>query len=276
MRNWTTSGRIKIERAYEHIRHLEAEVAAFRKSRPYRVFRERYIEGDPVNLSRFHIRVIRDVDPRWGAIAADTVHNLHVALDHLWQRAIYGNRHVRRDYFPASSGLANAKKPRSGGKESGRLKTAFEILRDNDAFKVGNVYWTIRCFDDADKHDTLHLAASQIQGFDMRGVEGHLMPIALHPSDWRVIEDGAEVYTYSHECLHEGIVQPLNLDDPAFEWTGCVRGESDLDNETDLAFEVTFGKGEVLEGEPVVPTLEHMAQAVLGLAELFVAAKLLD
>src|ERR1035437_9340762 len=99
IREWTTSGEVKNARADEHIKNLEDEIRAFRKRRPYLVVPKYNPEG--WNGTQFVVTVAEDIDPRWSAIVADAVHNLHVALDHLWQRGLYGVGHKSRDHFPA-------------------------------------------------------------------------------------------------------------------------------------------------------------------------------
>jgi hypothetical protein len=99
VRKWSTSGRVKIERAYEHIAEFERELAAFRDTRPYRVIRESDSDDHPSGML---VAIQADPMPiRFSTITADCIHNLHVALDHLWQRATLGPGSSKRNYFPA-------------------------------------------------------------------------------------------------------------------------------------------------------------------------------
>ncbi len=251
MREWAISGRVKIDRADEHINHLDAEVRAFKARRPYRVVHE----VDP--QTQWHHFVVREIEPipiLWSAIAADAVHNLHVALDHLWQRAVHGPRSVARDYFPAFENPESAK-ARFRGKEHGPLKRAVDLLKSVDAFEVDNPFWALRCMDDADKHDTLALVACRLDSYtmDLTRMFPDQEPVMfghyISEDDLAIIEHGTLLYS----------LPP-------------TKSKMDVDHE--LAFEIAFGESEVLPGEPVVPTLKYLSAAVEGLAGAFVAAGL--
>jgi hypothetical protein len=255
MREWATSGRVKIDRASEHIRNLESEIAGFRARRPYFVIPQRNPDG--WEGTRFVVSA-EQIPARWSAIAADAVHNLHVALDHLWQRAIYGTRSGRHDHFPAFPNPERAK-ARFKGNEQGRRKTAVGILYQVKAFEVGNPFWCIRCFDDTDKHDTMTLVACPIQNvrvdlFKMLNKFsdelGHgIFDLTFPPEAVRVLEDGAELYL---------------LAGPPPE----------MEVEHEIDFEVAFGESEVLKREAVLPSLRNLTAAVANLATNFEASGL--
>jgi len=281
MRKWSTSGRVKIERAKEHIRRLDAEILAFRDMHPYQIFRHLDAHLDPREGLCYCVRVVHDIDPHWGAIAADAIHNLNVALDHLWQRALYGTRGVRHDHFPAFPNPEKAK-VRFRGKENGSCKRAVDLLWSIYAFEIGNPFWRIREFDDADKHDTMVLAACQIQGFHV-DLAGTPMPLNLARESWRILKDGAPLYTVEPRTEDGGriLCYPfpqvrIVINDQFMPWNDFVRAADQMNVSTDLAFAVTFGESEVLEREPVVPTLSHMAASVDGLSKVFLAAGLID
>jgi hypothetical protein len=244
MRDWASSGGVKIERAYEHIRNLEAEISAFRKGRPYRIRPEPNDEHGEVLV----IRAREAIPLPWSAIASDAVHNLHVALDYLWQRSIHQHGHVWRDKFPAFRD-AKSFKARFKGKEKGRVKTAVDIFRAAKTYKVGNPFWDIRCFDDADKHDTMVLVACRLSGarldFPRDNVSIRITPSA---EQFFVIEDGTVLSTL-----------PI--------------GKMEMDD--DIAFEIAFGEGEVLKRQPVIPTLKNLAASVDSLVAAFKAFDLI-
>lgn len=254
MRTWTASGKLKIARAYKHIGDLELRLELFRESRPYRVVHEANGQGGVNGVIRARRAIPTDI----AVISADAVHNLNVALDHLWQRAIHGRRSRRKDHFPAYACPEGAK-TRFRGKEKGRMKEVVDLLFRSNAFEVGNPFVRIRDFDDADKHDTMMLVACALSDYAIttERVGGSPLPLwtvrqSDTPTALRPVEDGAVLY---------GV--------PAT--TSKVYEDHDL---TD--FEVTFGEGGVLQREAVLPTLKHLAQAVDGLAAAFTAAGLLD
>jgi hypothetical protein len=252
MRNWESSGRIKIDRANEHIRHLEVEVEAFRKRRPYPLVREAY---DNRYGTGFVVHVREEIPPTWSAVAADAVHNLHVALDYMWQRAIYGPKSGRHDQFPAFPN-PEAAKARFQGKEKGRCKTAVDILKAGGTFKEGNALWDIRCFDDADKHDTMVLVAHFLTGFM---IDAAGFPDFVPPANWIMVPGPS---------LRQGVIE-----EGAILYATTPMPEVDVNPE--LTFEIAFGESEVLNGQAVVPTLKNLAKVVESLETAFVEFGLL-
>jgi hypothetical protein len=253
VRDWASSGRVKIERANKHIRDLEARVTAFRKKGPYHVVPK--LNSDGTEGATFTVRVVYDIPPDFSAITADAIHNLHVALEHLWQRALYGAKRNKGDRFPFYKSPECAKS-RFRGKEKDRCKKAVDLLNAVEAFRKGNPFWNIFCFDNADKHDTLSLVACALTRFrsDVHhlyyGIPGPLLDFTFPSIESRIIKDGALLYS----------------------WNGPV---SEMNVEHKLAFEIAFGKGEVLEHETVIPTLQHFSTSVEGLAAAFIEAGLL-
>lgn len=244
MRDWATSGRVKIDRAYEHVAYLEGKIQAFKNRRPYRAVPDPHAEGDRLV---FVVQELEAIPLRWSAVASDAIHNLRVALDHMWQRAVWGAKSAPQQSFPAYANPECAK-ARFRGKEHGRLKAAVDILWSVNAFQVGNPFWEINEFDNADKHDTMTLVATSL---DFVVVE------VADKTQILSISDGGP----PHRLKHGDVFTTTH---PA-----------DMDVNVDFAFEITFGEGEILKGEPVTPTLEHFTTAVDSLADVFIEAGLL-
>jgi hypothetical protein len=64
VRAWQASGGVKIERAKEHIRNLEAEIEAFLERSPYRVVTEKDSQGGKV----YRAHILEEPPLRLGAI----------------------------------------------------------------------------------------------------------------------------------------------------------------------------------------------------------------
>lgn len=241
MRDWPSSGKTKIDRAYEHIEYFEAEVESFRERRPFQLTPERYVNGNFGTTFTVHVR--ENIPIIWGAVVADAIHNLRVALDYMWQLAVYGSKQRKGDQFPSFPN-PKAAKVRFDGKEKGRIKAAVETLKSVDAFRVENPFWDIRCFDDADKHDTMALVAHFLTGFRVDTSLAEEWSFIPGPSGKKgVIEEGAILYA----------VPPITKVQVSPEAT----------------FEIAFGESKVLKGEPIIPTLEDFADDVTDLAEAF-------
>jgi hypothetical protein len=259
--DWASSGQVKIERANEHIRNLETEITAYSESRPYVATlqpKEDYDPGVTYMGNDFLVSEREPVPIRFAAIAADAIHNLHVALDHLWQRATSRAGH-RHNNFPAREN-PEAAKALLKGIEQGRRHPPKELLRDLDAFQIGNPFWRIREFDDTDKHNTLTLVACYMSNLRIsRGPGTNVIPalqwLYVRP-DQRPptvfpppLEDGAILYAYPY--IHD-----LNVD------VQIVPG-------------IAFGEGGIMPREAVLPTLQHFSTAVDSLARAFIGARLL-
>ena len=88
MRDWATSGRVKIERAKEHIGEFASAMTAFYKAHPHRLVGE-IIEEDGLTRTRLIVREGAPIPLRWSAIASDATHNLRSSLDILWRQVMY-------------------------------------------------------------------------------------------------------------------------------------------------------------------------------------------
>jgi len=282
MRSWSASGRVKIERAEKHIRDFEAERDAFRALRPYRVVGEAHADcpdkGFRNGCISLTIRQYEPIPDRLPAIVADAVHNLRSALDHLWQRAVYGTRSAKRDYFPFFESPDSAK-TRFKGKEKGRCKTAVDILKSVNAFEVGNPLWSICCFDDADKHDTLRLVASRIHVM-LVIIDGSIASanISDHGESNAQVRLGFPPYdpTAPKPAPRPGSTFDILEHGKHIGTRPWTPGAPEPDVDDEIVFEIAFGEGEILEREAVLPTLKHFAATVRSLEELFIAAKLID
>src|SRR5438046_883537 len=131
---WDASGRVKIERAKEHISQLDIASREFFDTNPYEV----RFEPDK-ELEGYVVRIIqRELAPslRWSAITADAVHNLRASLDILWRMAIHGKaRTTRRAYFPIYDTAEEFKARKWGEPQRANVKAAVDILTATKPYK---------------------------------------------------------------------------------------------------------------------------------------------
>jgi hypothetical protein len=99
MRDWASSGRVKIERANEHIADFESVTRSFFEAYPYRLVPE--FDKESGHLL-YRVREGAPIPLRWRAIASDAVHNLRSSLDILWRQVMYpsGGGDTRHQFFP--------------------------------------------------------------------------------------------------------------------------------------------------------------------------------
>jgi hypothetical protein len=138
--DWKTSGGVKVERAKEHIRNLEAELIAFAKRHPYDTIGK--LDDD---TREFVVRA-RDIrerpDPKWGAIAGDAIHNLRSSLDILWRHVTTapGTKPdlTRGGGFPIYATRDAFENTHCKGKVESRLKAPVKVLKALKPYKGGN------------------------------------------------------------------------------------------------------------------------------------------
>ncbi len=243
--------RVKIERAKEHVRDLEARIQAFFKSNPYRVIREDDPEtGDSV----FRVQTSVDVPIEWAAMVGDVIQNLRSSLDHLvWQLVLAnGGTPDRHTGFPIGED-ANKYKAQLTGKVQGMSQTALDQIDALKPYAGGNdPLWRLHDLNNVDKHRLLLAVGSAHRNIvidfgkafpDMR----ISAPLALRPADRLFpLKDGAEVYRI----------------------LAAARG-SEIDEDPKFTFEIAFGESQIADGEPLIPTLHQLVNLVDAILRQF-------
>lgn len=260
MLRWTSSGRVKIERAKEHINNLDAEAKAFFEGNKYIV----NPEFDP--QSGHHIARLRGepIPLRWNAIAADAVHNMRSALDILWLNVMAAPSRQRKVYFPIFDGAREFETRFSGVKEGSRMHRIVKVLRYIKPYKIGNDgLWHLNAIDARNKHENLTLTICMLGEIKVDASATYIkygQPIPPG-AKMRFIPSGGQRFV------------------PAQEGAELFRFESDfpeMQMQTQTTFDIAFAKGEILEGEAVIPTLTQFLGIVGGIEKLFLNANLVS
>lgn len=261
--------RIKVERAKEHVRNLEVLVEGFKQTNPYEVVA--YDEPDTGDLV-YEVKVLAQPPPWWGAVVGDAIHNLRSSLDLLVCELVRaeGKEIKPNTGFPVfknAVAFANAFKSGVPGQIKGAPKMAVDLIKRAKPYKGGEgAFWRLHQLDIADKHKLLvpvgaayeSLILDFARAFDnMPDLPPELvvppeisMPIGIRPADRQFpLEDGAELFRVPAPT--RGDVASQMYDNPKF------------------TFAVALGKGEVVEGEPLLETLHELVQFVEGFVELF-------
>ena len=249
--------KLKVERAKEHIRQLEAEIRAFHERKPYRiVVEEEPQSGDQI----YRVKIKEQPSPRWATIIGDIVHNLRSALDLLANDLVRANCKTpnRRTGFPI---YESAKKFETQflGKVDGASTKAIRIIKSLKPYKGGNEpLWRIHCLDIADKHRLILSVGAAYRHFTIsprlqipwrNGEIVKFPPIAISPADRQYpLKDNAEVFRVR---------------------ASARTPDSKFASDYQFSFEVAFGDGEVVQGEPVVPTLQQLINSVEGIIDIF-------
>lgn len=247
--------RLKIERAKKHIRDLEVAVKRFLDSNPYGLVPN---EDTKAGKQPPRVSVREDPPDELSLIAGDAIHNLRSALDLLvWQLVLAnGSTPHDRTGFP----MFRSKEAFEAGDMRpivGVSSTAEEAIKALKPYPGGDdTLWSLHRLDIADKHRFLLIVGLALRSVTMLmafpgATEGIGLQIDLNQKEDKFfpLKDGAELFPEFFDAL---ALTPLPIQ-PDFQ----------------LAFDVAFGEGAVVKGEPLVPTLFQIADYVEGIVESF-------
>ena len=255
MRDWESSGGAKIERAKEHVADFERAAKTFLESHRYSASSQ----FDPKRKAvSFVVQRCHTIPPRLAAITADAIHNLRASLDILWHQAwCKGIAGKRKQYFPV---VRNPRELESRFKSVNQAAhiAAVDILRSIKSVESWSKLRALHEIDARDKHEIPILAAASYKQVIMK-----------FPSDVALQgRTGVQVVSKLGSgfiFLDPGIKLPLvmSIETDAGPITAM---------ESDLTAEIAFAKGEILEGAPVLKTLQDSILIVDGIANAFLAA----
>lgn len=259
MTEWATSGRVKVERAKEHIGNLNAEITTFRQRDPYKVSPN----IDP-QTGELAISVeIREYPPlRWGALAGDVVHNLRSALDILWRIVCLSpdRSENRRDGFPILS--SKEFKRRFLRKKQPARQALVDLLKTIQPYEPGDeggndLLWKLRVVNDTDKH---HL----------------LIPVFVGLRGGLVIATPAEGAALACEITVRPYTYPIAQGAELFRVALPFAEGTQVNVKVELGLQVAFGEPQLVQGQEIVSTLHQFVGVVEGVAETFRIAGLLN
>ena len=245
--------RIKIKRAKKHINDLEKEIVAFRDRNPYLVVKDFNAQ---TGLNFWQLKVREDIPEMWPAIIGDAIHNLRSSLDILGCALVLHQSpgaNISSIHFPIGAnlnvfeaGLAKHMKRAS--------QKAVRTIRRLKPYKGGNtLLWQLHQLDIRDKHQLIIPVGSTHKSTLMTvvatdpdtGRQERLRPMLLSPEE-RVypLEDGAILFR-------------LRPTDP------------NVETNYQFAFDIAFGEGQIVDGEPVVATLRKLVNLTERIIDIF-------
>lgn len=249
--------RAKIERANQHVNDLQAAVNTFAERKSNRVI----IEVDKeARKTIFKAQITEDIPPEVSAIIGDCVHNLRTALDYIICNAVVTNkRQIRKAHgFPIAS---SRKKFEAAcvGKIDGTTQEVAKLLHRLKPYSGGREpFWIIHELDRLDKHQAIIPIWSAYRSMvispaaNFFGLKpGEERPaLTLSPKD-RVfpVYDGTELMTFSGDTSAFGLLKQYT--------------------DVNFAFEIAFGESQVVQGEPVGPTLKQLIRFTSRVADIF-------
>ena len=268
-----TGVRIKVERAKEHFRDLQARIEGLQEDNAYKAIP--YDEPNTGDLV-YKAKIGNQPPPYWSAIVGDCVHNLRSSLDLLVCEMLRaGDRKIERHHkFPVfrdETAYTNAFKPGPPGAIKGIPKCAVDLIKDAKPHEgPDNAFGRLHKLDIADKHHLLvpvgvvHrkiITTFRLDDFsDFSGLN----------HDPTTIIDG-ELVTPPHGITPVGLRFPLEDGAEIYRVPASLRADprAQMHVYPELVIEVAFGEVEVVEGEPIIPTLHQLIQFVEGFIQLF-------
>jgi hypothetical protein len=259
----------KIERAKEHVDNLKAEVNAFLESEAYAVVVEDEQQtGDRV----FRVRIKTDIPIRLAVIAGDVVHNLRATLDYLSWQLVEANGGIpdQRTEFPFGVDQADFT-TRCQRKVRGVSAEAMSLIQALKPYGAGNqnsLYFLHR-LDIRDKHRLLIMVggirdriihgpeALEIVEVRRGGLDGPIVPLGFTP-EW---------VAFHYAAAHSGF--PLKDGAEIHRIESRFRNRPKVDMDPTFTFNVAFGESGIFEGEPLVESLQKLADMIDGLIDVF-------
>lgn len=253
--------RVKVERAKQHIRDLDIAVKSFFDTKPYVVGTKRNPQTPQLT---YYMVSVGETPTTLTAIAGDVLQNLRSALDHLaYQLVLVGSGvsgPTRHTCFPISDDAAiyKVETPR---KVRGMLPAAIEAIDAIKPYKGGNdTLWRLHRLNNVDKHRLLITTGSAFRALDLGSYMTQMLQRFIPPgSPLGAIEPLPAFYRPADRMF------PLKAGDELF-----IGGSDDVPNEKmGFAFDIAFGEPQVVEGEPLLDTLQQMADLVDNLILAF-------
>jgi hypothetical protein len=265
--------RVKVERAKQHILDLNLRLKAFLNSNPYKV--GTYRNPETRQLTYF-LTGVRNVPPQIGLVVGDVIQNLRSALDHLaFQLYMLGpggqaGGAGSRTYFPIADDSAKYKieAPR---KIKGLQPDAIKAIDAVQPYKGGNTdksdtLWRLEKMNNIDKHRLLIAIGSQYRSVDIGGdfARAYEKGLAEASPEIRGMfapeEPKMAIFLKPADRMW-----PLKAGDQLF----IDAPDAEVDENRQFRFEVAFGEPKIVEGEPIIETLQQMADLVDSLIVSF-------
>lgn len=251
------SVRRKLERAGEHIRHLEHAVAAFISTRPYDIGTKR----DPATRRLTYIvRSVRETPPELSQLAGDAFHNLRSALDHLANQLVFAAGDVPDEHtaFPIYN-TKESHESMSHGRVAGMRADAVRAIDALMPYRGGNDgLWKLHRLDIIDKHRDWLVVGSRLRAVDIMPVGRRGMLEGLPDDEFsRSLRETMGGLSLWLRPAQESL-EPLKTGDELL----TDAPDAPEDPSIRFAFDVAILEPDVAESEPLVEVVLRTADLV--------------
>jgi len=252
--------RAKLERANRHLHELERSLGGefftlAHSTHPYVVLAEDDHETGQVS---YKLGKVPPIPPEISAIAGDAVHNLRSALDLLMTQLILAAGETPgREYFPIAE-TPEKFVARCRAEIEGRItQDALDVLLACEAYRggTGDALWRVHKLDVEDKHRLLFVFGVVPRSQTLP------MPVSDLPAGFR-----EAILPLMRETFFRPADRSVLSEDDVI---GTQDIASKAENELRFRLEVAFAEAEIVQGDPVHPTLLQLAAAVGAVVESF-------
>jgi hypothetical protein len=232
-----------------YISDIYAQGKAFFDSNPYTI----EIKYDPKTRQYVHyLTSVRDVPNNIPVIAGEVLYNLRSALDHLAFQLVLANAGTPTDKtcFPIFDS-AQKYKTLSPRKVKGMSHAAIKAIAGIKPYKGGNdTLWRLHKLNNIDKHRLLVTVGAQFTALDLSPIFQRNMQ--------NLTRDDPQ---FSGLTLAPFWVRPSDRLFPLKVGAELFIGapDSEVDKDLQFAFEIALSEPQIVEGEPIIETLEGMA-----------------
>lgn len=232
---------LKIDRANTHINELESVFSAYINKNPCKLFIDK---NGSQNVVRFEIT--KKLPITIPLIIGDAIHNLRAALDHLACSLVErSGKSTQNVYFPFAKNGNDFRDAIKNKKIYKAGPDVVEIIQNEiKPYKTGNYpLWALHQLDIVDKHKLLIPLIDIVEVTNINAIDSN---------NNRLINCTAVV---------GGPNKAINI--------AAMCGEIKIQGNPKGSFNIFFGSGQVFEGEPVIPILNHLRQMVSGIVNRF-------
>lgn len=242
------ASKLKIKRANHHINDLQLALETFLKSDFYRLS----IKKDPNGGNNvLEFKSTREMPWMIPLIIGDAIHNLRAALDLMTCEIVTMANQIPDKYtkFPFRETRQELESAIPGGKIKFAPQTIIDLITDTiKPYKGGNnPLYALNDLDIIDKHKLLIPTISVTS----------LVGVSI------VDSGGNRFYDITLRVGQGGTLHPIS-----------TPHNINITNNGQPTFNVFFDKGQVFEGQPVIPTLHQLSQLVSGIVQTIAKAYL--
>jgi hypothetical protein len=260
--------RIKVDRAKQHLTNLESAIDAYYRSNPYKIIADKDPQTGNV-VYRFHY--IQPVPHEWGGVVGEIIHALRSSLDNLATALAIHNgttsdAQLKETYFPI--GTTKESFDSRFPKDLKRVSPAARrLVQRIKPYKGGtDAFWRLHQLDIVDKHTALIPVGT---GTGTVGIKfptpalfnegeapaGYIPPempmITLKLAKKFPLKEGDEIFSMGLTAA----ARRVGADGPQIDMTADARKK---EPNLKFTFQITFGEGQIVDGEPVIPALKQL------------------